>query len=436
MANIDEELLNDIVNAVKRELLANKQFISAIFKDYQLTRENIPQQLILDIMARTGNYQKARKPETNKPSEALTAQQGQDVCSKPVTIGSNSLAAKVVADLLVGNNVYLKGKAGRGKTYLAKAIAECILHQEVQQINCSQWSSPVEIRGGQTMEGYKEGTLTIAWATAAVFLADELPKLEPNTAGLLNEALAETAAMPKYDKEGKVIAKTIPSITNGRGEKIYKGQGLRIEAYKARSNKKQTYPEWYQEQQDAGKLESIPHEFRFCVIATGNTDMMTVSNKYSGNQRQDYSLVDRFAGSFYEVVRDKETEMQLIYSYVYKIADAMSAFLDTKPEAIQSISLRTMLNFNRTYEQEMLTKIDSPFADQIFDNNGKKIAKTKTLKDSLDSFIESMPPDLQEGLNKYDAFVRAVEIPAQPAEFILEFKDRYNLDPETGEPVK
>jgi cobaltochelatase CobS len=102
---------------------------------------------------------------------------------------------------------------------------------------------------------------------------DELPKLDPNTAGILNDALSETASQPKYDEDGKVIESTIPYIVNGRGEKIKKGQ-------------------------DA---ENPELKYRFSVIATGNTDMMNVGNKYGGNQRQDYSLVDRFAGSFYVI---------------------------------------------------------------------------------------------------------------------------------------
>ncbi len=320
-------------------------------------------------------------------------------------------------------------------TYLAKAIAECILHQDAQQINCSQWTSPIEIRGGQTITGYKEGVLIIGWANGSVLILDELPKLDPNTAGLLNEALAETAAMPKYDKEGKVIAKTIPYITNGRGQRIYKGEGLRAVQYAARSNKAQSYPAWYEEQVKNNALEEIAHEFRFSVIATGNTDMKTVSNKYSGNQRQDYSLVDRFAGSFYEVVAEKETEMQLIYPYVYRIADAMRSFLNTRPDAIESISLRTMLNFNRTYEQDMLASIASPFADKVFDNAGKKIKTTKTLKDAVDSFVNGLPDDLRKGLLSFEPYTEAIKYPSQKDEFKTAFIDRYNLDPETEQPV-
>ena len=434
MADINEELLNQMVNAVKRELFANKQFMASIFKDFQLQPENIPIQTIQKLMAATSSYKSPRQPVTNKPNDVLTATEG-DVCSKPITIGTNTLAAKVVADLLVGNNVYLLGKAGGGKTYLAKAIGECILHQDAYQINCSQWTSPIEIRGGQTINGYKEGTLVEAWAFGGLLILDELPKIEPNTAGLLNEALAETAAMPKYDKDGNVIAKTIPYITNGRGEKVYKGQGLRMKDFKARENKALGYVEWYQQQVSAGTLPKIAHEFRFCVIATGNTDMKTVNTKYSGNQRQDYSLVDRFAGSYYEVKPDPLTEAQLIYAYVHRIASAMRNFLDTKPEAIESISLRTMLNFNRTYEQEMLSNIASPYADKIYDNAGKPIKTTKTLKDAIESFIGSLPDDLRKGMLGYEPYQQSVKNPSQNEEFKAQFKERYNLDPETGEPI-
>jgi cobaltochelatase CobS len=116
------------------------------------------------------------------------------------------------------------GKAGTGKTYMAKAIAESIMGQPVYVINCSQWTSPIEIRGGQTIKGYEEGLLIKAWANGGILILDELPKLDPNTAGLLNDALAEAAKQPIYNEDGSVDESTIPTITNGRGQKIKKGQ--------------------------------------------------------------------------------------------------------------------------------------------------------------------------------------------------------------------
>ena len=53
----------------------------------------------------------------------------------------------------------------------------------------------------------------MAWEKGGCLILDELPKLDPNTAGLLNEALAETAGQPEntyikkeeYEKFLKII---------------------------------------------------------------------------------------------------------------------------------------------------------------------------------------------------------------------------------------
>ena len=402
-AGIDEILINEITERVKRELMSSPKFLSSLMKDVQLTEENIPNSLIQYFMAQFQNNKQPPIPKTNKPTAAITEKGGKDgeSCNKPITVSDDSYIAKIVADLLVCNNVYLYGKAGTGKTYLAKSIAECVLRQKVYLINCSQWTSPIEIRGGQTIKGYVEGTLIEAWANGGMLILDELPKLDPNTAGLLNEALAEAAEQPNYDSNGVVIESSIPTITNGRGQKIKKGESVR----------------------------GTVNEFRFCVIGTGNTDMKTPSKNYSGNQRQDYSLVDRFAGSFYELVAQKDTERQLTYGYVWKVSDALRNFLDSKKDALESISLRTMLNFNRTYEQEMLRAIGSPYADTIYGNDGNPVGTTKTFNDSLISFVRTLPPALQKDLESYSPYQTAKnDIPPLDV-FIKRFEDMYGMPP-------
>ncbi len=397
---LDETLINEITEKVKRELMSSPRFLASLMKDVKLTSENIDPNLILTLMAATNNFKQPPVPRTNKPRPETDEKQGNS-CSKPITVSDDSMVAKIIADLLVCNNVYLYGKAGTGKTYLAKAIAECVLRQDIYMINCTQWTSPIEIRGGQTIKGYTEGTLVKAWANGGMLILDELPKLDPNTAGLLNEALAEAAEQPKYDKTGKVIESTIPYITNGRGEKVYKGQNVR----------------------------GTPHEFRFCVIATGNTDMKTPSKNYSGNQRQDYSLVDRFAGSFYEIQAQKETEKQLTYPYVFSVCDALRTFLDKQKDAVESISLRTMLNVNRTYEQEMLLKIESPYADVIYDNEGRPVNITKTFSDAMQSFIKTLPPALQTALAADANFQMIYGQPPSEDDFKKQFERLYGMNP-------
>ena len=231
----------------------------------------------------------------------------------------------------------------------------------------------------------------------------------------MNEALADAADQPKYDEAGNVIESTIPTITNGRGETIKKGQDQ----------------------------EDVNLKYRFCVIATGNTDMMNVGNKYGGNQRQDYSLVDRFAGSFYTIENDPIKEIELTYPYVFSVADAMRKFLNNV-DAVQSISLRTMLNFNRTYEQEMLYKIEvpdgkggikpSPFADDIYSNDGTKIAP-KSVEDSISSFLDLLEPNMRKQLEDDPKFREERNRKPDEETFIRQFEAKYGLNPRTGKAI-
>ena len=60
-----------------------------------------------------------------------------------------------LADLQAHNNVYLYGGAGTGKTYISNVLAKA-LNCTLITINCNQYTSPLEILGGQTIEGYQE----------------------------------------------------------------------------------------------------------------------------------------------------------------------------------------------------------------------------------------------------------------------------------------
>jgi cobaltochelatase CobS len=396
------ELINQVTNTIKTEILKNKDLLKSIVSEIKLSAENIDPNLILSLMSQMNANLQINQPKSNAPK--VTAKDKSKIAEKPLVIGSGSLESQIISDLLEGNNVYLMGKAGTGKTYLAKAIPPA-MGQPMYVINCSQWTSPIEIRGGQTIEGYVEGQLIEAWAKGGILILDELPKLDPNTAGLLNDALAEAASQPKYDENGKVIASTIPKITNGRGDVILKGQDQPDENLK----------------------------FRFCVIGTGNTNMMDVGNKYGGNQRQDYSLVDRFAGSIYTLDVNELNEKRLIYPYVFNVCSAMRKFLNDE-DALQSISLRTMLNFNRTFEQEMLYKIGSPFADEILDNSGNRVPP-KPVSESIKSFKDMLEPNLRAKLESYSAFKRAEDSTINEMQFIIEFKQRYHIDPLTQKPL-
>jgi cobaltochelatase CobS len=391
------EITQQIIKTIRTDILSNSDFIRSIVSKIPITRDNFPNELILEIMNQVRASESVPRPISNKPKSG-------GLVSKPISITSGGVESKIVSDLLEGNNVYLMGKAGTGKTYLAKAIAESVLAQPVYVINCSQWTSPIEIKGGQTIKGYEEGQLIKAWATGGVLILDELPKLDPNTAGLLNDALAEAASQPKYTPDGNIIEDTIPTLTNGRGEIIYKGQN-----------------------QSDNDLK-----FRFCVIGTGNTDMMNVGNKYAGNQRQDYSLVDRFAGSYYTIEQDTLKEKELTYSYVFGLCNSIRKFLISK-DAIQSISLRTMLNFNRTYEQEMLFKIESRYADKIYTSLGD-LVPPKSINDSIESFKSMLEKKMGEELEQYQEFRDALLDDKNSSEwFTYEFMVKYHKNPNTGD---
>ena len=121
--------------------------------------------------------------------------------------------------------------------------------------------------------------------------------------------------------------------------------------------------------------------------------------------------------------------MSILYPYVFSVGNAVREFLNRQKDAIESVSLRTMLNFNRTYEQEMLLLIGSQYADKIYDNEGREIMNTKTFQDSLDSFIGSLPPELSSKLKSDIGYTNAVEQRPSQDDFIERFKQMYGLSP-------
>lgn len=291
---------------------------------------------------------------------------------------------KILDDMEVKNNVFLVGSTGTGKTTLAELVAYVYYNRDkndgqtppFEVINCSQYTSPTEIIGGQTPKGYQEGRLIKAWGEGKMLILDELPKQDPNTAGLLNDALAKTA------QKGAIIF-------NGLGEPIVK------------------------------------HDDFLC-IATGNILGSTTSSKYVGNNQQDASLLDRFSSCVYEVGFNEELEKKLTYTTVFEICNRIRKAIQAHEgqqgnESETTMTLRTMLNMQRIYEVEMLR------VTQTKNKLGKKLKinqKGKTFKDALESYFYSMNTrlanDVKEDL-EIETFYNSYKSKKHRDEFVAEY---------------
>ncbi len=247
---------------------------------------------------------------------------------------------KVIDDIQIGNNVFLVGEAGTGKTVMAESVARALVREFVT-INCSQWTSPGEIIGGETITGYREGKLFTCWRKGKLLVLDEMPKLDPNTAGLFNDALAKTAA-----------PKGMGILTDPNGETYDKNP-------------------------------------KFGCIATGNTTGKTVSAKYGGNNQQDASLLDRFSGSYYFIGYDEKKEAKLTFRAVFNICRSIRNVIIAQ-QGDDIMTLRTMLNLNRAYDLEMRRELGEEPENEF----------GKTLKDAIESYLATCDPDIQVAIRE------------------------------------
>jgi len=227
------------------------------------------------------------------------------------------IVQKILSDLLARNNVYLYGGAGTGKTFLASPLKD-LLGWNLIVVNCNQFTSSLELIGGQTIDGYQEVIVIRAFGNinpdgspmnkGCILLLDELPKIDPNTAGILNSVLA---SIGEYDEVGNPRP-----IQNAKGDIIQRGECF--------------------------------------IMATGNTLLNTKDAEYEANFKQDLSLQDRFAGSTYKLVVDEKFEWENIlnkkwaFIFLY-LAKLRKTIIDEGFTSKAFVSIRLMLSAQKTY---------------------------------------------------------------------------------------
>ena len=320
----------------------------------------------------------------------VTIQSGGKTLTRKMTINDATkrpLIQKVLSDAAARNNVYLYGGAGTGKTFSAETIADA-LGFDIITINCNQFTSALEIIGGQTIEGYQEGKVIRAFGNldeegnptgrGCVLLLDELPKIDPNTAGLLNAALAKSGEFKK-----------------GRPAKLENARGIKVERKE------------------------------FFVMATGNSLLNSVDAEYEANFKQDLSLQDRFAGSTYEVFVDREFEWKnilnekwaFIYIYMSKLRDKI---VEEKYTGKAFVSIRIMMSAQKTYNVFRQIKAGKGLKEvpslsytpaSYFGTGLIQKSTVKTIIDTLDEFFILFTENQRERLKEdtdFDGFKKIV----------------------------
>jgi hypothetical protein len=277
-------------------------------------------------------------------------------------------------------------------TYIAGEIAKKVNYKLIT-LNCNQFTSPLDIVGGQTIEGYKEGRLTEAWGNidlglnpfgepyvGALLLLDELPKIDPNTAGILNDGLAKIKdGVKKYEGNGKTVF-VPPTIMNGNGELI---------------EKKKIY-----------------------VIATGNSLLNETNKDYEANFKQDLSLQDRFVGSCYKITYNYKFEYEKIMTKISTkslpnvIIDLTFAFnflsqlrmkiVELELTGVAFVSTRLMIVSRDTFVAYIANRELAP-------NN---IAEPKKISEVVKSFMSLFKKDQREKIEN---------------ELSAEFKEFYDM---------
>lgn len=95
------EILQQVIETIRKDIVSDKKFLKSVLSEIQLTEQNIPSELILSLMNKLNvQNQPPRKPISNAPKDMKGSQ-----VAKPISVGEGSIEAKIVSDLLDGNNV-------------------------------------------------------------------------------------------------------------------------------------------------------------------------------------------------------------------------------------------------------------------------------------------------------------------------------------------
>ena len=360
-SNQQGDLLQSAFTLIQQALLNQQQGVSesevnAIIKKYLNTEKVQKPELSDDILS---FIQQTKKIEVKIPE--ITMRKTSTIFPQPIT-------DLILSDMLSANNVYLYGGAGTGKTYIAEAIGEEIMNCQVFTLPCNQYTSPLDLIGGQTIEGYQEGIVTRAYGCldvpedkdGALLILDELPKLDPNTAGVLNDMLAKV-------KRGK-------GITNGKQEIIERPHKFEGEG----ENRRKVFTK------------------KFFVIATGNILLNREDPAYAGNTKQDLSLQDRFAGSCYEFIIELESEkanfIGILFLWNY-LVELRFKIMELKYDNFAFVSRRLMESIRDTHFFYMAQKKEKP-------KDGIEQFQAKTIIQGLESFFDLFLANQAEALKR------------------------------------
>jgi cobaltochelatase CobS len=327
----------------------------------------------------------------------LTVTQGAVVTVTKLTLDPSfkrPLIQKMLSDVLARNNVYLYGGAGTGKSYSA-GILQDILGWDKIEINCSQFTSALEILGGQTIDGYQEGKVVRAFGNldkdgnptgkGCILLLDELPKIDPNTAGMLNAVLAKVGEYKDFKAT---------TIQNARGDIIKRGDCF--------------------------------------IMATGNALLNTKDPDYEANFKQDLSLQDRFVGSTYKVFIDLEGEWEFIlkkkWAFIFIYLNKLRTTIQDEGFLSKAfVSIRLITSVQKTYNvfrqvKENAGNVRGFVQDEevsytpVINETGLGIieaSQVKTVKDSMDEFFSlftSEQADILRNKTDYEGWLRIVAV--------------------------